>query len=153
MSKEIKKINTKQTSYILSSNYPVVGYPVLLDPLLHTREAIESLESKLEESVSSRNKKAACWEKLWGKLTRWRRMISPLYFREINIDFARLLTITCYSIPLGLNCCLSNDCPSERRLSMKAWHATWNATFHIPSHGTVYSCLSDHRKSTLQTLR
>ena len=70
MSKEIKQINTKQTSYILSSNYPVVGYPVLLDPLLHTREAIESLESKLEESVSSRNKKAACWEKLWGKLTR-----------------------------------------------------------------------------------
>ena len=51
-------------SYILSSNYPVVGYPVPLGPLSHTREAMESLESKLEEIVSSRNKKAACWDKL-----------------------------------------------------------------------------------------
>ena len=47
-----------------------VGYPVPLDPRSHPREAIESLESKLEEIVSSRNKKAACWEKLWEKLTR-----------------------------------------------------------------------------------
>lgn len=67
------QIKTKQTSYILSSNYPV-GYPVPLDPRSHPREAIESLESKLEEIVSSRNKKAACWEKLWEKLTRWRGM-------------------------------------------------------------------------------
>lgn len=58
------QIKTKQTSYILSSNYPVVGYPVPLGPLSHTREAVESLESKLEETVSSRNKKAACWDKL-----------------------------------------------------------------------------------------
>ena len=51
------QIKTKQTSYILSASYLVVGYPVPLVPLSHTREAIESLASKLEKFASSRTKK------------------------------------------------------------------------------------------------
>ena len=57
------QIKTKQTSYILSASYLVVGYPVPLVPLSHTREAIESLASKLEKFASSRKKKGKTLEK------------------------------------------------------------------------------------------
>ena len=52
--REITQIKTK-TSSILITSYPVVaiGYPVLLDFLLHTREAVESPTSKLEKFVSN----------------------------------------------------------------------------------------------------
>ena len=50
--REITQIKTK-TSSILITSYLVVGYPVLLDFLLHTREAIESFASKLEKFVSN----------------------------------------------------------------------------------------------------
>ena len=50
--REITQIKTK-TSSILIISYLVVGYAVLLDFLLHTREAIESPASKLEKFVSS----------------------------------------------------------------------------------------------------
>ena len=58
------QIKTKQTSYILSASYLVVGYPVPLVPALsHTREAIESLASKLEKFASSTKKKGKTLEK------------------------------------------------------------------------------------------
>lgn len=50
--REITQIKTK-TSSILIVSYLVVGYAVLLDFLLHTREAIESPASKLEIFVSN----------------------------------------------------------------------------------------------------
>ena len=42
---------------MLSASYLVVDYPVPLDPLSHIREAIEALESKVENIASSRRKK------------------------------------------------------------------------------------------------
>ena len=57
------QIKTKQTSYILSASYLVVGHPVPLVLLSHTREAIESLASKLEKFASSRKKKGKTLEK------------------------------------------------------------------------------------------
>lgn len=46
---------------MLSASYLVVDYPVPLDPLSHKREAIEALESKVENIASSRRKKEAYW--------------------------------------------------------------------------------------------
>lgn len=46
---------------MLSASNLVVDYPVPLDPLSHIREAIEALESKVENIAPSRRKKEAYW--------------------------------------------------------------------------------------------